>query len=347
MKSYLVLRLSSMGDVLLTRPVLQGIIDHNPGVQLIFVTNRKFIPYFEGIPALTLIGFDPESRNKGITGIFKLFNEISRHQFESVIDLHGVLRTWILDTLFLISGHKIFTVKKHRNIRRRILIERLTGISVPRTVDRYSIVFEKAGLRGGISDDSFHFEQPSRLSEKAADPAIRIGMAPLSRHATKNWGLDNTRKLISLLQDHYGAEIHLFGSKDDREPLTGLSGAGIFNHAGITAPAEEISLIRTLNVFVSMDSANMHLASLIGVPVISLWGATDPRLGFAPLYQPDDYAIFADPGQVTCRPCSVFGEKPCARKDSPMICMRSISPDQVMNKLIKILSPTDNNVVSV
>ncbi len=347
MNRYLILRLSSMGDVLLTLPVIRGILDHNPGIQLLFVTNRNFIPYFKGIPRLTLIGYDPGNRNQGIAGILRLFNEIRGYQFESVIDLHGVLRTWILDGLLLIFGHKVFTVSKHRKIRRRILTERMNTISVPRTVDRYSIVFEKAGLRGGISENPGQFEHITSLSGKENGKVIRIGIAPLSRHSTKNWGLDNVQKLISLLQDHYQLEIHLFGGKEDRIELSGLTGAGIFNHAGETAPAEEISLIRTMNAFVSMDSANMHLASIIGVPVISVWGATDPRLGFGPLYQPDDFAIYADPNQVTCRPCSVYGEKPCVRTDSPMICMHSISPNQVMNKLIKILSRSENNVVSV
>ena len=347
MKSYLILRLSSMGDVLLTLPVIRGILDHNPGMQLLFVTNRNFIPYFDGIPGLTLIAYDPGNGHKGITGIVRLFKEIRRYHFEAVIDLHGVLRTWVLDSIFLLSGHKVFTINKHRKLRRRILTERQTGISVPRTVDRYFMAFEKAGLRGGISENPFHFEHINSQSDPVTGQSLRIGIAPLSRHTTKNWGLVNVQTLISLLQDRYLTEIHLFGGRDERVALGGITGAGVFNHAGIASPSEEIGLISTMNAFVSMDSANMHLASIIGVPVVSVWGATDPKLGFGPLYQPDDFAIFADPDQVTCRPCSVYGEKPCMRKDSPMICMHSISPDQVMNKLIKILSASENNVVSV
>lgn len=332
------MRLSSMGDVLLTLPVITGILAGNPEVQIIFVTRSRFVPYFAGIPRLTVIAFDPEGHHKGLIGIIRLFKEIRRHDFKTVIDLHGILRTWILDAFFLLTGSAIFTVRKYRKLRRFILKNPKAGKSVPHTVSRYSAVFKKAGLICQISASVFPAPpDPSQVETGHKNP-IKIGIAPMSKHSTKNWGISNVSELISLAKTKYDAEIHLFGGLEDKLILDTLSGPKIYNHAGMSNPMDEISLIRTMTLFVSMDSANMHLASLVGIPTISIWGATDPSLGFAPLFQPEAYTLHSDSPDVYCRPCSVYGELPCKRIDAPMLCMTSIRPGQVLNKINEILN---------
>lgn len=341
MKSFVVLRLSSMGDVLLTVPVIRGILASNPDIHLIFVTRQRFCGYFTGIARLSVIGFDPDKLHKGLIGIFRLYREICKHEFVSVIDLHGILRTWILDGLFLLRGYRIFSIRKYRKERRAIISHNKPGLTVPHTADRYQHVFLKAGLAGEISETPLGDSEDSANLDTNKTGLKRIGIAPLSKHSTKNWGISQVATLTELLRASYDCEIHLFGGREDQELLDTLSAKDIFNHAGRISPTEEISLIRTLQVFVSMDSANMHLAALAGIPTVSVWGGTDPKLGFAPLYQPDDFAIYMDPSIITCRPCSVYGETPCKRADSPMICMTSIKPEQVFNKITEILSSTD------
>ncbi|MCX6224468.1 MAG: glycosyltransferase family 9 protein [Bacteroidia bacterium] len=337
MKRILVLRFSSMGDVLLTLPAMVGILNSNTDLELVFITRKKFAPYFAGIDRLIVIPFDPRGNHKGLPGIFRLFREIRHYRFKKAVDLHGVLRTHLLDILLLFTGCQIYRIRKHRKLRRYILKHKKPGMSVPNTVDRYMSVFGKAGLAGEISANAFPVANETSGQARIKTGVFRAGIAPVSKHTTKNWGLKNVARLISLLNLKYPVEIHLFGGPEDHAGMESLSGPNVFNHAGAINPAEEISLIRTLDVFITMDSANMHLASLAGIPTVSIWGATDPRLGFAPIYQPDDYAIHADPSEVICRPCSVYGEIPCKRSDSPMICMNSIKPEQVFDKIYKIL----------
>ncbi len=88
---------------------------------------------------------------------------------------------------------------------------------------------------------------------------------------------------------------------------------------------------------ISMDSANMHLASLLGVPTISIWGATHPDLGFRPYNQPPDHQIEAPEGALKCRPCSVYGGKPCSLKSEPLKCLKLIEVEQVMQKVRLVL----------
>jgi ADP-heptose:LPS heptosyltransferase len=340
MPKVVAIRLSSMGDVLLTIPAIRAVLDTYPDLEIVMVTRKRFTEYFPYDDRLIILPFEPDGRHRGLVGLLRLYGDIRKHRFATLIDLHNVLRTWILDILFFLTFRKVVVIPKYRRLRRLILRRRTRGTPLPHVVSRYRSTFERAGWKTEIRPFVFKQQDNQPLKSAGSHDAPKIGFAPLSRHSTKNWGLKPTRELIALLRERGPVEIHLFGGPEDREKLNGLAGGPVHCHAGILSPMEEIDLISTLNLFVSMDSANMHLAALSGIPVVSVWGATDPDLGFAPLYQPFENAIFADPFIVTCRPCSVFGEKPCHREDAPMICMESIRPAQVMKKIEEILHYT-------
>ena len=95
---------------------------------------------------------------------------------------------------------------------------------------------------------------------------------------------------------------------------------------------KELVLMSHLNVMVSMDSANMHLASLVATPVVSVWGATHPYAGFMGWHQPADHAVQAD---LPCRPCSIYGNKPCLFGN--YTCLKTITPELIFDKIEKIL----------
>jgi ADP-heptose:LPS heptosyltransferase len=97
--------------------------------------------------------------------------------------------------------------------------------------------------------------------------------------------------------------------------------------------SEELMLISHLDGMISMDSANMHLASIYGVPVVSIWGATHPFLGFYGYGQDPERIVQAE---LFCRPCSVFGNKPCYRGD--FACMKMIEPQTIIDKTEKVLN---------
>jgi ADP-heptose:LPS heptosyltransferase len=336
-KTILVFRLSSMGDVLLTVPVLRALLQENEGIKVLLVTNSRYSGYFSGIERLEIIRFYPDERHHGVAGLLRLFTDLLSYRPHCIADLHSSLRTRILDILFQFRGTPVFRVCKHRLLRRRVLKGLHPGITVPSATDRYAAVFTKAGYR--LSTITAGFGGPAlshRLGNSSTAP-IRIGIAPLSRHTPKNWGLGKAGSLITQLVGDLKAEVHLFGGPDDFAALEALSGPTVFNHAGQLDAANEIGLISTLNAFVSMDSANMHLAAIAGIPVVSVWGATDPSLGFPPLFQPADRALSSLQSEVPCRPCSVYGERPCHRIDDPMICMKKISPEAVYSKILKIV----------
>ena len=94
----------------------------------------------------------------------------------------------------------------------------------------------------------------------------------------------------------------------------------------------ELTFMSTLDIMISMDSANMHLASLVGIPVVSIWGATHPYAGFMGWGQSIDNAIQID---LPCRPCSIYGNKPCMRGD--YACLKNISPEQIVEKVEAVI----------
>jgi len=321
-----------MGDVLLTIPVLQETLRQNPGLRIIFLTRKRFLDYFTGIERLSAVGFDPDGKHKGITGLIRLCLELRQFRIGKVIDLHGVVRSYVIDSLFILTLRPVYLIRKYRKERHKIIRGDRT-LSLPHTTIRYCQTFIKAGIRSEVSALPVF---PS-LSLSPKNGTIRIGMAPLSRHATKNWNPGYVNQLIVRLLSHEGREIHLFGGAEEREALNGFVTDRVINEAGVFNPGMELVLMASMDVFLSMDSANMHLASLAGIPTVSIWGPTDPKLGFFALGQPGEYSVFAPPDEVDCRPCSVYGEIPCRRKTDKMLCMDRILPEIVFVRIEEIL----------
>jgi ADP-heptose:LPS heptosyltransferase len=298
----------------------------------VLLTRSRFLDYFTGIDRLTPVGFDSGGQHKGLIGLIRLRMELRRFGITKVIDLHGVIRSYVIDTLFLLALRPIYRISKHRKERQKI-IRGDQSMILPHTTIRYCQAFVKAGIRSEVSAMPVF---PS-ISLSPRQGTIRIGIAPLSRHATKNWNIRYVKELIFMLLSKEGREIHLFGGADEREALNGFVTDRVINEAGMYNSGTELVLMASMDVFLSMDSANMHLASLAGIPTVSIWGPTDPRFGFSALGQRVDYSFFASSDEVNCRPCSVYGEKPCRRRNDKMLCMDCILPEAIWLKIEEIL----------
>ena len=173
----------------------------------------------------------------------------------------------------------------------------------------------------------------SNLSYSNQQRSFLIGVAPFAQHAEKMYPHDKMKEVLRLLLQHKNIKVLLFGGGKAETALLQeweKEMPGLESVAGKMSFKDELKLIAQLDVMVSMDSANMHLASLAGVPVISIWGATHPFAGFYGWGQSPADAIHVD---LYCRPCSVFGNKPCFRGD--LACMHSISPVVIYNKIIE------------
>lgn len=332
----LVIRTSAMGDVALTAPVLTAMRSQYPDVEIVMLTRKPFSPFFSSIDGLELFFPDFQSRHKGFPGLIRLFRDIKeKHNIDQVIDLHDILRSKVLRTLFLLTGTRVHVVDKGRNEKRKLVNGR-QKIRLKHTVDRYCDVFAKAGF-----DINPHLSEPISSTPEARAKAeslidrnvLNIGVAPFAKHSLKIWPEQNMIRLLHLIAEKYRCKFWLFGGFEDTERMNSFSSRlpGSYNVIGKMSLNEELALLGKLDLMIAMDSSNMHMAALSGTKVISIWGGTDPLAGFGAWKQPDNYAIRISIDDLKCRPCTVYGKGECLRGD--FACMMWLTPELVFRRM--------------
>ena len=338
----LAIRFSSMGDVALTVPVLRGVLEHNPELEITMVSNGSFEAMFHDIDRLTFYRVNLNNYN-GFGGLYRLFKELKAlAPWDAVIDLHSVMRTWVIGGLFKIAGVPVFKLDKGR-AEKKALVRKEGKVFklLKHTTERYLDVFKAFGINGEVATgDVLHINKRASnslqvfLSENdLIKDKLWLGLAPFSRHKQKTWPLSKITSLIEALGEKDIYRIFLLGGSDEAEGLRSL--AALYPHctnlADVFSLDEEIALMHQFDAVVAMDSFNMHLAALCNVKVISIWGGTHRFAGFGPLNDNLDNIVQISHETLNCRPCSVFGNKPCHRGD--WACLKDIDVEDVL-KLI-------------
>lgn len=165
---------------------------------------------------------------------------------------------------------------------------------------------------------------------------LNIGVAPYAKHSLKRWPEENMIRLLNMIHEKHKVRFWLFGGNEESDMLDVFHGKVPYSQKtkGSLSLSEELALISKLDFMITMDSSNMHMAALSGTKVISIWGGTDPLTGFGAWQQPDDFAIRIPKEDLTCRPCSVFGEGKCRRGD--FACMTWLTPEKVFEKMVNL-----------
>lgn len=306
----LVLRFSAMGDVAMTVPVIRALVEQHPDLKVTVVTRAFLKPFFQRLNHVEVFSADFKGQHKGLLGLYKLSKELRALQFDAVADLHNVLRSNILK--FFFKGKRVVQLDKGR-AEKKALISGENFQQLKTTHQRYADVFKALGLEVDLSNPKF--PKPVQLSEKLKsfipnkDLKV-IGIAPFAAHKSKMYPLEQMESVIAELSKDYS--IILFGG-GDREVVTlntfESKHKNVISVAGKLSIEDELALISNLDLMLSMDSGNAHLAAMRGVKVITIWGVTHPFAGFAPFNQPNDYALLADRNQFSLIPTSVYGNK--------------------------------------
>lgn len=340
MKHLLVIRLSAMGDVAMTVPVIRALVQQHPTVKVTVVSRPFFQPLFKDIGQVTFFGVDLKKRHKGFGGIYRLFKDLKKLKTDAVADFHNVLRSKILRTFFKLSGTKVAFTDKGR-AEKKALTRAKNKVLKPLKpmVSRYADTLQKLGLQIDLSNPEFSPKQP--ISEKihsitgAKNNQKWIGIAPFAQYQTKVYPLDLMQKVILELSQKSGTKIFLFGGGEEEIKKLNTLQQDLDNVtvvAGKVSFEEELQLIQHLDVMLSMDSGNGHLAAMYGVKVISLWGHTHPFAGFVPFHQPLSNSLIPDLQQFPLLPTSVYGNKIVPGYEDVM---RTITPEQVVEIIVK------------
>ena len=316
----------------MTVPVVHDLAMQYPELDITVLSRAIARPLFEQLPDnVHFMAADLEGRHKGLRGLGRLWRDAHLNDFDYIADFHNVLRTVWLRTEGCLrrkktakidkgrSGKKALTRKNHK-----ILQQQTTSFA------RYAKVLEQLGFPVRPSFVSLDY---SEYCEREKQPNEKwIGIAPFAKHPPKVYPMNKMEEVIRTLCVEKNTTIFLFGGgEDEKQQIATLCS----NYPNVRAAhsqhglAGELALMGQLDVMLSMDSANMHLASLVGTKVVSVWGGTHPFAGFLGWGQKAEDCVQQD---LPCRPCSVYGNKPCWRGD--YACMNGIQPKQIVEKLL-------------
>jgi ADP-heptose:LPS heptosyltransferase len=336
--SLLVIRTSSMGDVIMTLPLLRSFAASWPDEELIFVTKKPFDSFVRDIPGVRVFLSDHHGRHKGFFGLLRVWKDLrNQHKITAVADLHDVIRSKILRFLFRMGGCRVAIIDKQRSARRKLIRGRLTG-SLRHTVDRYGDVFARAGYPVTILPGPWIRPSGEAITKTASLSAGRtgplVGVAPLARHRLKMWPADKMAEMLMMMTSRRECTLILFGSPDEAKSIDDLAALvpGSIPMAGRISLDEEMAIISQLDLMIAMDSSNMHLAAMLGVDTVSIWGATHPRAGFSAWGMPEENQIQIPDTELTCRPCTIYGKGECRRGD--LACLEWLTPEIVLNRIL-------------
>lgn len=337
----LIIRLSAMGDVAMTVPVIRALTAKYPDCKITVLSKPFFKPLFDTIPQVSFFAAQVNTKHKGILGLLKLYRELKKEKITHVADFHNVLRSKILRALFIFDGKPSIFIDKGRAEKKALTRTKNKIFKQLKTShQRYADVLNKLGFTLDLSNPTPI--NKIKLAEKITlytglKKDTWIGIAPFAAFKGKVYPLQLMEEVIEEMASK-GFKIFLFGGgKREIEILNTLENIhdSIVNLAGKLSFKEELEVIGVLDVMVAMDSGNAHLAAMQQVKTITLWGVTHPYAGFAPFDQPDDYCVISDLKKYPKIPCSIYGNKVINGYENAM---ETISPAKVIEKIMYVLN---------
>ncbi len=297
-----------MGDVAMTVPVLAAMRNQFPTVQITVVTKKAFVPIFSHLENVSVFSVDFREKHRGVIGLWRLSKAIKALKPTMIADLHNVLRTKLL-RLFL-KDYKWAIIDKGRK-EKYLAVNQGNEDQLKGTHERYADVFRNLGFKLNLAEfilPRTKFNLPSSIQKNPKEKLI--GFAPFAGYIGKTYPLDLASQLIARLEKH--SAVVLFGGGDEEvKALNDLASQyeKVTCFAGQLNLSEEIQLMSNLDLMIAMDSSNGHIAAMLGVEVITVWGITHPLLGFAPFGQPGSNSLMADKTKFNKIPTSVYGNK--------------------------------------
>ncbi len=346
MAKLLLIRFSALGDVAMTVPVLCSLAKAYPDLEISILTRKEFAPLFLHLPEnVHFIGASLRDEHKGWLGLHRLYYKLlAPERFDYVADCHSVLRSWVLDCRFLLAGKKVARIRKGRAEKKRLTRARQKCLVPLKTsIERYAETLARLGFRlpESLPFASIFGDKKGSLGDlpclipSKKDGEYWIGVAPFARHRGKTYPLEAMQEVVLHLAERGDTKVFLFGAGKEKTKLLEWSMEypdRIILPAGSINLEGELVLMSHLDLMISMDSANMHFASLVGTRTLSIWGATHPYGGFLGYGQRLEDCVQVE---KPCRPCSVFGNKACRYGSYP--CLEEISVDMIVQRVEQII----------
>ena len=325
--------MSAFGDVAMTVPVISILRNTHPEIKITLLTTKFFSTLYNQIPEINFLYFEP--KHKTLQGLFGLSRKINKINPDFIIDLHDVLRTKIL-RLFLINkfGHTAVVNKGRKE--KKLLIRGIKSEPLKLMHRRYAETFEALNIKINIDDFSYYKKIKITNHNYAFSSNDKlIGIAPFARHQCKEYSINNIINFIDSLDKSW--QILIFGAPGIEEQKIIKLCNNKSNRHVISSDynlEQQMAIISNLDAMISMDSANGHIASLFGIDVITIWGATHPNSGYGPLNQPKENSIVPDLNKFPDLPVTIYGSN-CPADYVEAI--NTIKCERILERLNKII----------
>lgn len=340
----LVIRFSSIGDIVLSTPLLRVLRARFPQSQIDYATRSEYAELVQYNANLNVTHqFDAAT---GFTGLKELKKKLRRERYDLVVDLHNSIRSGYLRSMLGVDS----IVKVDKRIRERTLLVKFkknTYRSIVPVADRYIETVKRFGIRNDGKGAELHIpdEILFGVSGKMAKMRLErfehvIGLCPFTRHATKEWPVERFVELGVKAVKSLDAAIMVLGGKADREKagpmVQGLADSvgeeRVLNFTGELSLLESAASMQYCDVIVSNDSGLMHIATAVQKKTVAIFGSTVEEFGFFP--QGENVVVTEKKG-LYCRPCSHLGLPRCPEEH--FRCMNEISVETVYEALVGLM----------
>ena len=332
-KHILIIRMSLMGDVVMTVPVIRALRNKYPDVKITVLTRPFFAPFFRGIHNMRFFLLNLHVRHKGFWGPFRMAVDARRDRVDAVADMQDNLSSALIRNLLKITGCRTAHIDKGNDSKRRLCRRGFLNFhQLKTTVQRYADVLRDLGFEID-PEPSPDLTLPMPLAINylhGPKTGLWIGIAPFAKYTSKVYPIELMEQVVTEIAAR-AQKVFIFGGGSNERRLADQMASladNIVSVIGTMGLGDEMNLISNLDVMVTMDSVSMQMASLVGTPVVSVWGGTHPYAGF--------YGFGQDPANAVqlpldCRPCSVTGNKLC--KFTDYRCLTRIPPEEIVEKV--------------
>lgn len=316
---------------------LRALRANYPDLKITVLTRSLFAPLFDGLN-VEILNIDTKGEHNGVWGLGRLASQIKSLGVDCVADMHNALRTQILRGFLRLHGIPSVRIVKGRVNKWLYMDGGCNKVTKPlkHTVIRYCDTLRSLGFELDDPTPAVKPQLPNPFAFEKGEERC-IGIAPFSVHKGKRYPLHHVDSVVSQLSTKYDKVFVHSGGGDELMFAQKMESS----YEGVVAVfaqlklKEEVQLISMLDCLITMDSFAMHVASLTATPIVSIWGATHPMLGFSGYGLDSSGEIQLD---LKCRPCSTYGNKKCRFNDYR--CLYEIEPKQVLQAVESVVEPS-------
>lgn len=314
MKKILIIRFSSIGDIVLTTPVIRCLKKKHPTTEIHFLTKKSFSAVLESNPYLTKVW----SIEKEVSEIVE---ELQSEGYDHIIDLHKNIRSKQVKSKVKAPSFSFEKLNYQKWLLTNFKINKMPSIHI---VDRYMETVKSLGVLNDNLGLDFFIQPQNEVDLEKDYIAVVVGAA----HATKALTVAKAVEIIEALS----VPVILVGGPADHQKgeqiLAMLDGRDVANSCGAYNLEQSASILKNAKVVITPDTGMMHIASALQTPVISIWGNTVPEFGMYP-YMPQNKkdVHIVEVKDLGCRPCSKIGYASCPKKH--FNCIETIDVSEV------------------